>query len=243
MTTPPDVRERIYRHYVSAGQAGPVSEAVASRARYVDWLIARHFPTDREITGIDLGCGHGVILYCAQRAGYHKLTGVDVSAEQVEAARSLGVRNVRQADLWQALDGLESGSQDLAICFDVIEHLPKSELTRLVDGVRRALRPGGRWIINTPNGESPLFGRVRYGDLTHELAFTRQSLATLLLASGFERVDCYENEPIRSGLKGWVRWTLWKLIRAGLRLYLAAESGDTGRDAIFTQNLLAVAIR
>jgi hypothetical protein len=38
-----------------------------------------------------------------------------------------------------------------------------------------------------------------------------------------------------------VRWLLWKGIRAGMRLWLAIETGDFGRDAIFTQNLFAIA--
>ena len=31
--------------------------------------------------------------------------------------------------------------------------------------------------------------------------------------------------------------------RAGLRLWLTVETGDTGRNAIFSQNLLAVAVK
>jgi len=45
------------------------------------------------------------------------------------------------------------------------------------------------------------------------------------------------------GLKSAVRWALWRCIRGLLRLYLAAETGDTGRDAIFSENLLAVAFK
>jgi hypothetical protein len=39
------------------------------------------------------------------------------------------------------------------------------------------------------------------------------------------------------------RWVLWKAIRGVSRLVLAAETGDTGRTAIFSQCLLAVAIK
>jgi SAM-dependent methyltransferase len=68
-----------------------------------------------------------------------------------------------------------AGSLDAVIAFDVLEHFGRDELIPLVDAVHRVLRPGGRWIIHVPNGESPFFGSIRYGDLTHELAFTRQS--------------------------------------------------------------------
>ena len=235
----PDYRRRIYDHYVSAGQAGDVDRALASRAASCRALISAHFPDDREARGIDLGCGHGVLLHFAQQAGYQRLWGVDSSAEQVALAKQIGVANVSQGDLWNTLDATESDSQDLVISFDLIEHLPKEKLTTLVDGVHRVLREHGRWLISTPNAESPMFGRVRYGDLTHELAFTAGSLSTLLIASGFRHVHCHEVAPVPVGIVGRGRWLVWKAIRTALRVYLAAESGE--RDGLFTQNLLAVA--
>jgi SAM-dependent methyltransferase len=132
-------------------------------------------------------------------------------------------------------------SVDVVIAFDVIEHFTRDELLPFVDNVRRVLKPGGRWIIHVPNGESPFGGRMRYWDMTHELAFTRTSLAQLLLASGFAEVRCFEDEPVVHGAKSAVRWLLWKGFRGLLRLYIAAETGDAGRQHIFSQNLLAVA--
>ena len=99
------------------------------------------------------------------------------------------------------------------------------------------------WIIHVPNGESPFGGRSRFGDFTHEQAFTRGSLTQLLLASGFATVACYEDAPAAHGAKSRLRALLWRLIRLALRLYLAVETGDTGRNAIFSQNLLAVAVK
>jgi hypothetical protein len=37
------------------------------------------------------------------------------------------------------------------------------------------------------------------------------------------------------------RFLVWKAGRGLLRLFFMAETGDTGRDAIFSQNLLAIA--
>ncbi len=86
-------------------------------------------------------------------------------------------------------------------------------------------------------------GVVRYGDFTHEQVFTRVSLSQVLLTSGFRDLRFFEDVPVPHGIKSGGRWLLWKLLRAGLRLYIAAETGDTGRRAIFTQSLLAVAIK
>ncbi|MCH2171994.1 methyltransferase domain-containing protein [Myxococcota bacterium] len=237
-----DYRSRIYESYITDGQAGTVGEAgLRARAGPTRAMIEKHFPDDRDAVGIDLGCGYGGVLYYAQREGYRNLRGVDLSQEQVDEAARLGVEGVSQGGLMDTLAGLTDSSQDLILAIDVLEHQTRDELIALVDEVFRVLRPGGRWLIKVPNGESPLFGRVRYGDLTHEIAFTRDSLPALLLASGFKGVECYEWAPTPQTLKSLGRWIIWKLIRGILRVYLAAESGDTGRRAVFTQNLLAVA--
>jgi hypothetical protein len=129
------------------------------------------------------------------------------------------------------------------VTFDVLEHFRKDELLLIVDGIRRVLREQGSWIIHAPNGESPFCGRILYGDMTHEIAFTRHSLTQLLLSSGFSGVECHEDALGIVGVKRLVRWIVWKCIRGMLRLWIAAETGDTGRNAIFTQNLLAIATK
>ena len=82
-----------------------------------------------------------------------------------------------------------------------------------------------------------------FWDFTHEIAFTRTSLAQLLLASGFAKVGCFEDYPVPHGVKSTARWVLWQVFRNLLRLYIAAETGDSGHDAVFSQNLLCVAIK
>ena len=239
-------RERIYRHYVDAHADGALvvdAASLAPRSAYLQHLIARHFPPERDAAIIDLGCGHGALLQQAARAGYRNLRGVDASPQQVAMAARLGIAGVDQGDLGETLAGLSDGSQAAVISFDVIEHFTKDETVDFVDQVRRVLQPGGRWIIHVPNGESPFGGRSRYGDFTHEQAFTRGSLTQLLLASGFSSVACYEDAPVGHGAKSRLRALLWRLVRLGLRFLLAVETGDTGRDAIFSQNLLCVAVK
>lgn len=237
-------RERIYQHYVHGrGQvlAPATLRGLAPRAATLRKVIRSFFPAHRDARVLDLGCGHGALIHFAREAGYYDITGIDVSPEQVAAAQRLGIEGVRQGDLLATLASLPEASQDVVVAFDVIEHFTKNELLPFVDEVRRVLKPGGRWVIHTPNGESPFVGAIRYGDFTHELAFTQVSLSQLLLSSGFSRADFFESGPVAANLKGVVRVVLWRMIRLGLRLWLAAETGDTGRNAIFTRNLFAVA--
>jgi len=206
-------------------------------------MIGRHFPPDRDAAVLDLGCGHGTVIRIAREAGYRNLRGVDRSVEQVHEAEELGISGIEEADLLQTLRDTSDDSYDVVLSFDVIEHFRRDELLSLVDGVRRILRPGGRWIIHTPNAESPFFGRIRYGDLTHEQAFTRTSMGQLLISSGFRALSCYEDAPVVHGILSGLRFAIWKVLRGMMRLYLAAETGSTDNSVILSQNFLVVAIK
>jgi len=239
-------RERIYGQYVDGREnsVAPSSvEGFEPRAPYIRRLIQRHFPENHNATIMDLGCGHGALVYFARQAGYTKVRGVDGSSQQVESAHRLGIQGVDGGDVMGTLSGLESESHDCIIMFDVIEHFARDELIRVVDEVRRVLKPGGRWLIHAPNAESPFGARMRFWDFTHEMAFTRTSIAQVLYSSEFSDVTSYEDEPIPHGVTSGIRWMLWKALRLLLRLYLAIETGDRGRSAIFSQNLLTVAIK
>lgn len=239
-------RIRIYSNYVNARTTvlAPKSlEGLQPRESALTSLIQKHFPPDHDATVFDLGCGHGAIIHFARKAGYSNIRGIDGSPEQVAAAAQLGINGVVEGDLLDTLVGLPDASQDCVITFDVIEHFTHDELIGLVDEVHRVLKPGGRWIIHAPNGESPFCGRMRYWDLTHELAFTRNSIAQLLYSSNFSNVRSYEDEPIPHGVKSSIRWVIWKGFRTLLRLYIAVETGDTGSEAIFSQNFLTVAVK
>jgi len=206
-------------------------------------MIRRHFPADRNAAVLDLGCGHGTALHFAQDAGYSNSRGVDRSPQQVAEAQRLGIHGVAQGDVEETLRSTPADSLDVVLTFDVIEHFRRDELLVLVDGIHRVLRPDGRWISHTVNAESPFFGRIRYGDLTHEQAFTRTSIGQLLLSSGFRNVACYEDAPVVHGVKSAVRYAIWKVLRAMLRTYLAAETGSLDPSVILSQNFLFVATK
>jgi 2-polyprenyl-3-methyl-5-hydroxy-6-metoxy-1,4-benzoquinol methylase len=237
-------RTRIYNQYVQAREkslAPPTVAELAPRAPTLCRLVRKHFPADKDAAVLDLGCGHGALIHFASQLGYRNVRGVDGSPEQVAAAQQLGIEGVVEGDLQQVLQAQPDTSLDAVVAFDVIEHFKRDELLLFVDEVHRVLKPNGRWIIHVPNGGSPFFGSIRYGDLTHEMAFTCTSLNQLLLSSGFSSVRCFEDTPVVHGAKSAMRWVLWKGFRSVLRLYTAAETGDTGGAYIFSRNMLAVA--
>lgn len=237
-----DYRQRLYVNYVSRhllGNQGLSLEAfesqrVACKAYFGDLL-----PKDKDARIVDLGCGGGCFLYFLEKEGYKNARGVDTSSEQVELAINLGLKNVRQADL---LDFLEkhSGEFDAITAIDVVEHFKKEEVLLLLDSVYRALKPGGVFIMRSPNADGPFGGRYRYCDFTHELAFTPMSVRQALAAAGFQEISVYPVEPVVHGLLSGGRYLLWKGIRLLLLLYLAAETGSF-QGYILTQNLIAAA--
>jgi SAM-dependent methyltransferase len=129
---------------------------------------------------------------------------------------------------------------DLLTGLDIVEHFTKDEVLEFLDACRGALRPGGRLVLQTPNGESPFGGAVRYGDFTHETCFTPALLAQLLELTGFTAVECRECHPVARGVVSLLRIALWRVIRQLLRLWNLAETGSAG-SGVLTRVFLASA--
>jgi SAM-dependent methyltransferase len=227
-------REVLYGKYVTGREGGDV----CGLGPFVKHLVRTRLPADKRAKILDLGCGEGSFVQAAIAAGYTDVHGVDRSPEQVAFAHRRGLTTVREGDLFGTITACEPESYDVITTIDLIEHLTRAELIRLATETLRVLRKGGTWVVHCPNAESPWFGRVRYGDLTHETAYTSAAMKQLGMTVGFRSVDVYEDVPRSAGLKGHARRALWQIIRSGARVWLAVESG--ARDGIFSQNLLAI---
>lgn len=206
-------------------------------------MVRRHFPVARDVAILDLGCGHGALMRALEAAGYFNVRGVDASLAQVRLAQKLGMGAVAQKDVMAALESAQDASYDVVVALDVLEHLTKPELGVLAEGVRRVLKPSGRWIIHTVNGASPFAGRSAYGDITHETIFTQRSICQMLQAYGFCRISCFEDRPVPHGPASALRFLLWMGLRSLLMLCVGVETGDLDRRGIYSQNFTAVARR
>lgn len=239
-------RNRIYDSYVSSI---PDIEKIANhgelkkRGPTMRHLINNFFPKDKSSRIFDIGCGHGALIYFAKKMGYLNIEGVDGSGEQIKLAHTLGILSVRKGDLLDELSVIEANALDVVVAFDVIEHFTKDELVDLVDAVQRVLKPNGRWIIHAPNARSPFVGAIRYGDFTHEQAFTEASLTQLLKSSGFKKIDFFECRPLVFGVKSFFRLVLWQLMRVLLSIVNVAETGSFECNAVWTRNLFAIAYK
>jgi hypothetical protein len=68
-------------------------------------------------------------------------------------------------------------------------------------------------------------------------------LEQLLTDTGFSLIEGYADQPAVYGLASGLCWLLWRLLRVGLRLYWAVESGSLAREEICSQNLFCAAIK
>lgn len=236
-------KDRLYATYVSSGQAGQAGLEPATyfsrRKPYIRTVIGQHVPADRSLAILDLGCGSGIYLYFLQQAGYHHVYGVDISAEQVALAHALGITAVEQAEINSYLASVDSQTVDLVLLMDVLEHLTRQQLFDVLSEVFRILRSGGKCIAHVPNAEGIYGMRIRYGDLSHELAFTPKSGQQAFVTAGFRDVQCFEDRPAIHGVSSAVRWLGWCLGTLPARLLLAAETGGT--SFVISQNMLVTA--
>lgn len=226
-------REIFYRRYRS--ELGENCTGCPANP-YLCRLARTHVPTDPSSRICDLGCGSGALLRMLEDLGYRNLEGVDRSPFQVEHRLS---KAVRLGDGLKCLEEKDPGSLDVIVTFDVIEHLTRSELLQWANNVSRALAPGGRWIVHAPNAAGIFSGRIRYGDLTHELSFTTQSFRQLAGVAGFTAVQVYEDKPTVHGVLSGMRRLVWEVGRLPFVLLLASETGEW-RNCVLSQNLTAV---
>ena len=102
---------------------------------------------------LELGCGAGIPMTRAL-AAERQVTGVDISAAQVELAR----RNVPAATFLQtdmtALD-FPPASFDAVVAFYSLTHVPRDEQPDLLRRIRGWLRPGGIFLGSMGADESP----------------------------------------------------------------------------------------
>jgi 2-polyprenyl-3-methyl-5-hydroxy-6-metoxy-1,4-benzoquinol methylase len=172
-------REKLYSTYVSTHTAHLYGEVTVEeiRKQFPVWknYYGRFLPKDTAAKILEIGCGNGGFVWWLQEIGYKNTLGIDISQEQIETAKKLGIKNVECADLIGFLEG-KQGNYDVVFARDVIEHFNKDEILGILKLTYNSLKSNGAVVIQTPNGESLFSGRLRYGDFIHEIVFTRTSV-------------------------------------------------------------------
>jgi SAM-dependent methyltransferase len=156
-------------------------ESVRERqSRYVDRYRGRS-------AVVDLGCGRGEFLELLRDAGVDA-TGIDLDRSMVEHCRRKGLR-VERRDALEYLASEADASVDGVFAAQVIEHLPATDLVRLIRQCHRVLMPGGILALESVNPEALITFAEFYIDPTHVRPYHPQAVQWLLEHEGFAEVE------------------------------------------------------
>jgi tRNA (cmo5U34)-methyltransferase len=163
--------------------------------------------TDAELSILDIGCGTGLELAAVfHRAPNALITGVDLSGEMLNILRDKYTDYLNQITLIQesyVTFSYEEALYDFVISAITAHHLLPANKQVLYRKIRKALKPGGKYIegdyITTPEKEKQIrrdFLKLRASDPdlvdgTHhiDLECSLETQKGLLLKAGFARVD------------------------------------------------------
>lgn len=236
-----DFRSLFYSKYVSRFKRENLVVSEADDRAYAQWADYHYYPhlahLPADATILDLGCGPGRTLNYLVSKGHRNTRGIDISAEQVEIARSRGL-DAFEGDLETYLAST-TDSYDAMIMIDVVEHLTKTELLRLFPLIGARLKPDGVVLIQTVNAEGLFPTQIMYGDFTHVTYLTASSIEQLLRVTGFDRVRAEGTPPVPRGLRGILRGIVWKLVTFETSLLRRIETGK--RHRIWTENMVVSA--
>lgn len=183
---------RIYgADYFCGGESGEGQRAAAELKRATARLYLRQIERYHGVQPsrlLEVGCGKGEFLAEAEQSGW-EVVGVEYSTSACEAARHcLQQGSVICGQLSES--GLESGSFDLCVIADVIEHIRDPVV--FLREIHRLLKPGGTLFVCTPSLDSwsaRLMGQKWMEfKIEHLSYFDRKTIQTALIKSGFHQV-------------------------------------------------------
>jgi SAM-dependent methyltransferase len=149
---------------------------------------------------LDLACGEGYGSHLLARAAA-TVVGIDLDGKAVAHARSRYLRSnleFLQGDITST--GIAAAHDfDVIVCFEAIEHIDAHEA--LLAEVRRLLKPGGLFVVSTPNKDVYDQGREEANPFhVRELSFEE---LRALLSRHFERA-MFLGQHVHSGSSMWL---------------------------------------
>lgn len=138
---------------------------------------------------LDIGCGLGRMIKTLSDQGYNNVSGIDVSADAVNACKQMGL-DVHLITSIESFASTHQKKYDLITMSHVLEHLDKAEMVKTLSCIReQLLAAGGSLIVMVPNAQSNTGAYWAYEDFTHTTLFTAGSLHYVLRAAGYTEVN------------------------------------------------------
>lgn len=188
-------------YYYKAIQSGNPVQRFWHREKFLE--VARIVSRSNATNLLDVGCGPGSFLsILGNEVPSINAIGVDVASPQIDFA----IKNIepsfsdKRISFRLMMDGalpFQDSSFDAVTCIEVVEHIHPFLASRMLQEIRRVLRPEGTLVLTTPNYRSfwPLIefflekaSPVKYHE-QHISKFTPNSLLKFLESNGFEPVN------------------------------------------------------
>lgn len=175
-------------HIFPASEAARREKIHRPMLEYIVAACERH--SVRRDLLVEVGPGFGTFATLATTSGsFGRVITVERTPDMAQACRQRGVTVIERAVEDVSPD--EIGSADVAVSFEVIEHL--FDPARYIRSMARLLRRGGLLLLTCPNGEgfdtAVLGAQSGAVDSEHVNLFNPESLATLLDRQGFEVLE------------------------------------------------------
>ena len=136
-----------------------------------DWVLGQATAcTERGSRVLEIGVGCGVFTEALSQLG-RTVAAVDINPAFLDNVKSLdGVAT----HLKDATEPLGIGEHDLAICSEVLEHVPPARSQAMLQSIFNGLRPGGTLILTTPQRFSTVELMARLFKFPMVLALARK---------------------------------------------------------------------
>jgi len=144
---------------------------------------------------LDLGCGIGGAARTLMTEFYCRVTGIDLVEEYIQTARTLNAQTGYNAQIkfeqGNALD-IPFGDDSFDVVFSQHVTMNVEDKTRLIQEVRRVLRPGGKFVlyeICAGSVSTPHFPVPWAGDSAINFLVEPQTLRQMLEETGFKTIE------------------------------------------------------
>jgi ubiquinone/menaquinone biosynthesis C-methylase UbiE len=179
-------------------------EFLARRFEYRTFERFGFDPLGRDV--LELGCGSGYAAKLISLRNPKSYSGVDIMEEQIALAVGRGLPANFTFMVGDAADLSRFGdnSKDDVVIFGALHHIP--EWKKVIEEVRRVLKPGGKFFIDDPDSRLVVFS-MKFMRMKHDEAglFELKELEAELGARGME---VRQKEKILCGLM----WSLGGVI-------------------------------
>lgn len=145
-------------------------------------------------TAVDLGSGRGEFVALMNEHGLNA-RGVDRDQKSADAANHAGNETV-VADVGDFLIDCPTESVDVFSAIHIVEHVDSTVLRDWLLNLRRALKPGGVLLIETPNPHAIDAFKAFWLDVTHVRPYYPEALVLELARAGFSEAFVVAPEEI-----------------------------------------------